>query len=390
MPAFCAQLDAGVNGVALTKWKQETANDILASPLFAGKLDVSNNSQKAWHEIVVRKFTNYRTQVYLKKADSTVAPSPKHRGVPLLHFSTLLTAWQLFAKENESVIHSAAEERHAAAGTGTVGSAYQTVLKEKWDTLDSDARDERQTRADKFGGDIHRSKTFFRAAMHTALATLCQGGLLGNAELLLFYGWRDFPSSLSPELYSSLHGHSAHDKTNFGGTDGELLRQYGLAWYKFAEDVIPGPAKPTNVNIVLSQNPDGVPLFPSINFGAVGTDIRYLLSEYFNAVWVKSTGLTTAIPWVEIGQTPFRYYHTVSFSFPAPLLPPNELTNVHVLLVAEYLSELSSRSTPFVFALDLSAQQPQTGSTVIVPPIEPPPPATPPPEDEDRLTPPVE
>ncbi|KAK7006977.1 hypothetical protein R3P38DRAFT_2728184, partial [Favolaschia claudopus] len=347
MPAFCAQLDAGVNGVALTKWKQETANDILASPLFAGKLDVSNNSQKGWHEIVVRKFTNYRTQVYLKKADSTIAPPPKHRGVPLLHFSTLLTARQLFAKENESVIHSAAEERHAAAGTGTVGSAYQTVLKEKWDALDSDARDEWQTRADKFGGDIHRNQTDFKESMHTALATLCQCGLLGDAELLLFYGWRDLKGDIST---GALHGHSAHNKTNFGGTDGELLRQYGLAWYKFAEDVIPGPAKPTNVNIVLSQNPDGVPLFPSIDFGAVGlTDIRYLLSEYFDAVWVKSTGLTTTIPWDEIGKTPSRYYHTVSFSFPAPLLPPNELTNVHVLLVAEYLSELSSRSTPFVF-----------------------------------------
>ncbi|KAK7022526.1 hypothetical protein R3P38DRAFT_2532893, partial [Favolaschia claudopus] len=315
-----------------------------------------------------------------------------------------LTARQLFAKENESVIHSAAEERHAAAGTGTVGSAYQTVLKEKWDALDSDARDEWQTRADKFGGDIHRNQPDFKESMHTALATLCQGGLLGDAELLLFYGWRDLKGDIST---GALHGHSAHNKTNFGGTDGELLRQYGLAWYKFAEDVIPGPAKPTNVNIVLSQNPDGVPLFPSIDFGAVGlTDIRYLLSEYFNAVWgknflrercdssnsisVKSTGLTTTIPWDEIGKTPSRYYHTVSFSFPAPLLPPNELTNVHVLLVAEYLSELSSRSTPFVFALDLSAQQPQTDLTVIVPPIGPPPPATPPPEDEDRLTPPVE
>ncbi|KAK6974769.1 hypothetical protein R3P38DRAFT_2811631 [Favolaschia claudopus] len=197
MPAFCAQLDAGVNGVALTKWKQETANDILASPLSAGKLDVSNNSQKAWHEIVVRKFTNYRTQVYLKKADSTVAPPPKHRGVPLLHFSSLLTARQLFAKENEGVLHSAAEERHAATGTGTVGSAYQTVLKEKWDALDSDARDEWQTRADKFGGDIHRNQTDFKESMHTALATLCQGGLLGDAELLLFYGWRDLKGDIS-------------------------------------------------------------------------------------------------------------------------------------------------------------------------------------------------
>ncbi|KAK6977780.1 hypothetical protein R3P38DRAFT_2581088 [Favolaschia claudopus] len=223
MPAFCAQLDAGVNGVALTKWKQETANDILASPLSAGKLDVSNNSQKAWHEvclqlytslqsicalisaivlqIVVRKFTNYRTQVYLKKADSTVAPPPKHRGVPLLHFSSLLTARQLFAKENEGVLHSAAEERHAATGTGTVGSAYQTVLKEKWDALDSDARDEWQTRADKFGGDIHRNQTDFKESMHTALATLCQGGLLGDAELLLFYGWRDLKGDISTGAY---------------------------------------------------------------------------------------------------------------------------------------------------------------------------------------------
>ncbi|KAJ7788901.1 hypothetical protein B0H14DRAFT_3892183 [Mycena olivaceomarginata] len=55
--------------------------------------------------------------------------------------------------------------------------------------------------------------------MHRALAELCQGGLLGDAEVLMFYTWRDSRSDIAT---GTLHGHSTHNSQNFDGTDGEL------------------------------------------------------------------------------------------------------------------------------------------------------------------------
>lgn len=107
--------------------------------------------------MVVRKFTNYRTQVYLKSNPETGRAS-KQKGVPLLHFSSLLTARQFFARENEASIHAEASLRLASAGgVGTLGAIYQTVLKEKWNALDTESQDEWQSKADEFAGDIEQS-----------------------------------------------------------------------------------------------------------------------------------------------------------------------------------------------------------------------------------------
>jgi hypothetical protein len=107
--------------------------------------------------MVVRKFTNYRTQVYLKAKPGTGRTS-KHKGVPLLHFSSLLTARQFFARENEASIHSEASARLASAGgVGTLGAIYQTVLKERWDALDVQLQDEWQSKADEFAGNVEES-----------------------------------------------------------------------------------------------------------------------------------------------------------------------------------------------------------------------------------------
>jgi hypothetical protein len=51
MDAFCAQLDAGVEGATLTKWKQDTANAILASAPFVDKLDLSVHNRKVWFDV---------------------------------------------------------------------------------------------------------------------------------------------------------------------------------------------------------------------------------------------------------------------------------------------------------------------------------------------------
>lgn len=49
-PALAKELDRGVDGQALTKWKQARASEILDSPHFTA-LDMDKNSRKTWFEV---------------------------------------------------------------------------------------------------------------------------------------------------------------------------------------------------------------------------------------------------------------------------------------------------------------------------------------------------
>ncbi|KAJ6458759.1 hypothetical protein C8R45DRAFT_942595 [Mycena sanguinolenta] len=65
-PEFVKEINKGTTGAALTHWKQAKASSILESASFEG-LDFEKFSCKAWFEMIVRKFTNHRNQVYLKE-----------------------------------------------------------------------------------------------------------------------------------------------------------------------------------------------------------------------------------------------------------------------------------------------------------------------------------
>ncbi|KAJ7710743.1 hypothetical protein B0H17DRAFT_1223937 [Mycena rosella] len=379
---FCSQLDDGLDGAALTKWKQDMANTIIESALFAGQLDFSINSKKKWFEtcifMIVQKFTNYRTQVYLKANPEMETRSSRHKGIPLLHFSSLLNPRQFFARENEAAIHQEASTQLASAGgVGTLGALYQTVLKERWDGLGQDSRDDWQLQAEKIAGNIEQNQKDFQEGMHSALGDLCQGGLLGDAEMLMFYAFRDVKGDLST---GTIHGHSTHNKVNFGDTNEVLWSDYGLPWYKFAERAIPRLSETIAVNLSLPMNTSGTIVFPSIDVGNVpAVDVRYLLVEYFKAVWIKSTGSTDTIPWNDIVSAPYRFYQTEMFSFPVPLSSPDELSNAHVLLLAEFLASNSSvlSVTPFIFHLDPDEKDPSIPPAIVSPSLPNPVPSSP-------------
>ncbi|KAJ7817637.1 hypothetical protein B0H13DRAFT_1922821 [Mycena leptocephala] len=117
--------------------------------------------------------------------------------------------------------------------------------------------------------------------MNLALRDLCQGKVLGDAEMLLFYGFRE-PST--GELSTGMiHDHSVHNSVNFGGGREELELQYGLPWSEFAENAIPRPVIP---NPLIPLNANNEPVSPSINVNniAIG-DKRMLLCDYFDLCW---------------------------------------------------------------------------------------------------------
>jgi hypothetical protein len=80
-------------------------------------------------KMIVRKFTNYRTQVYLKNSETFTPPQPPSPTGPLFKFSSVLTDRQLFAKDNSASINSVAAQLLTAKGHGTLAPAYQSVLK---------------------------------------------------------------------------------------------------------------------------------------------------------------------------------------------------------------------------------------------------------------------
>jgi hypothetical protein len=156
----------------LTKWKQKTATKILESALFID-LDTDKYSKKDWfnvrgcwvrvkvdelsifHQHIVRKFTNYLNNVYLKKMNSSSLSQANPKTSPLLNFSSLLSGRQLFARENRDSINKSTTDR-VAAGTGptNTAAAYQTVLKEMWDSLSAEDQDAWTVRAAAESGDV--------------------------------------------------------------------------------------------------------------------------------------------------------------------------------------------------------------------------------------------
>ncbi|KAJ7935036.1 hypothetical protein B0H13DRAFT_2477636 [Mycena leptocephala] len=108
----------------------------------------------------------------------------------------------------------------------SVAPAYLVVLKDMWDALspeeksdwDSQAEDEASD-VELYGYENRRNQREFSTSIHLAFRSLCQGGLFGDAEMLLFYGFRDTKNgellagtqvSFAPIMPAKLPSHSVH------------------------------------------------------------------------------------------------------------------------------------------------------------------------------------
>ncbi|KAJ7922541.1 hypothetical protein B0H13DRAFT_1865723 [Mycena leptocephala] len=108
-------------------------------------------------QMIVRKFTNYRHQVYLKSPDHATSPAlSTKRANPLLNYA----------------------------------GVYQNILKEQWDALTGEEQAGWNDRAEVEAGNIRQNQQEFANTMTLALRDLCQGTLLGDAEMMLFYAFR--------------------------------------------------------------------------------------------------------------------------------------------------------------------------------------------------------
>ncbi|KAJ7038639.1 hypothetical protein C8F04DRAFT_1255924 [Mycena alexandri] len=342
-PDFVKEMDKGVTGAGLTRWKQTTASNILDSPLFLN-LDIVKFKRQTWYEMVVRKFTNYRNQVYLKSEDAhrrTLTVAQLKKANPLLKFSSLKTGRELFALDHHDTITHTAKQRALDTNSNSPAGVYQTVLKEHWDALSSDEQGHWNDLAEAQGGDIGNNQREFATNLTLALRDLCQGRLLGDAEMVLFYGFRE-PNG-GDLIAGTIQAHSAHNHIHFGGTPEELELHHGKAWADFAERVIP---RPVISNPLLPRNSNNEPVFPLIAIDTVPiADMRMLLTDYFNECWVdQNPGIE--VPWEAITSDPAKYYNTSETYFSIKLDHPQNLSIVQTLTLVEGLLATSVMSIP--------------------------------------------
>ncbi|KAJ7243461.1 hypothetical protein C8J57DRAFT_1525569 [Mycena rebaudengoi] len=247
-PEYIQKLDAGLRGLELTKWKQAVASKVLELPEFLD-LDCAKNPRPKWFAIIVRKYTNYYHQVYKKDHPEEPSALTIAKENPLLKFSSILSGRQMFARDTHDTILAASRQHIADSGTNQAAT-YQLVLKGMWDALSTEQKAEWDAKAEDECGDVTLNQKEFGTNIEQALRGLCQGGLVGDAEMLLFYAFRE--PGTGDLLAGTVHGHSIHNKAHFG--DEKLQETYGEPWFKFADNVIPEPAVNSSISIPVGEN----------------------------------------------------------------------------------------------------------------------------------------
>ncbi|KAJ7911787.1 hypothetical protein B0H13DRAFT_1875408 [Mycena leptocephala] len=340
--------------------------------------------------------------VYLKAADGSSPGLSNKRANPLLKFSSITSGRQLFAQENSDTLSAAVQQRLCDTDSKSTAGVYQNVLKERWDSLSSEEQTGWNTRAEAEAGNIIRNQHEFVETMSLALRDLCQGGLLGDSEMVLWYAFRE--AGNEDLMAGSIHGHSAHNQIRFGVGQDDLHTQYEKAWWDFADNSIPrlSSGNPVRVNSCIPRNSAGQPILPSIDLNSISmADMCTLLGEYFDQCWGKSrllhgnfssksdrdiaiahrtiAGKVANIPWEDIVTSSQKYYDAQSLSI--ALDHPQNLSGVQILTLAQGLLATSVGPTPFRF---LEAEE-----EVLIPssPTAPPPSASPAPSSPSKTPP---
>ncbi|KAJ7052071.1 hypothetical protein C8F01DRAFT_1338436 [Mycena amicta] len=369
IPELELKLQRRISTRELTKWKQQTASRAMDNPAFAS-LDLTSRNRKAWFlvsihntkyiQMIVRKFTNHVNRRWSQSKEAKAQAKTN----PFLDFAPKLTGRALFAEENDEDIKVAVAESRARTGQTCSAGLYQTELKSRWDALAPEEKSEFNTRAEEDMMDVSRNQVQFPTTMNLALNHLCRNNYVGDAEMMLLYGFRNEAGDV---ISGAIHAHAADDKANFGAMDVDFQAQLGDAWGEHVAMAIPCPLKSTTK---IPWNSNNHPVFPTIDLnGASPSDLRLVLADYLDACWEASHQGTvarqTSIPWSSIVSAPADYYDAEML--PAPLDDPQNLSVVQVLLLSQHFVSTSGPSAPAPFAFRTTG----TGA----PP--PPPPASP-------------
>ncbi|KAJ6557472.1 hypothetical protein B0H19DRAFT_1376237 [Mycena capillaripes] len=290
----------------------------------------------------------------------------------------------LFARENSAAINAASQQRLLDTNTKSSVAVYQNTLKQQWDSLSGESQAAWNDRAEAEAGNVlskcllslaadtltisFRNQQEFIETMSMALQDLCQGGLLGDSEMILWYAFREVGND---DLRAgSIHAHSAHNQVRIGAGQEDLHSQYEKAWWHFADDSIP---RNVPVNTSIPRNSADQPVFPAVDLNTVSmADMRTLLGDYFDQCWDHRgvDNKATLIPWEKLVSEPGKCCYF------------QNLSAIEVLTLAQCLLSTSSINSPTPFRFLDPEEELLVHSNPASPPESPPrqslPPGSPP------------
>lgn len=212
-PALREQLSLNGIGNVVNTWIDETATDIFASDYFDGvraaspvggmdtdpaTLDADGNTLRSpneWKQDIKKKLRNHnRTKAAVEALEEYKAKTCGGGG-GTASSSNPTTAtvgerpsYRFFGRK--PLTGRALYESEHKAELGGVRGSYQTDLRVGWDGLADKKREGYEGRAWRAVHDVGVNQTAMPRALHEELSDICQGGLMGDVEMVLLYAFR--------------------------------------------------------------------------------------------------------------------------------------------------------------------------------------------------------
>ncbi|KAE9386627.1 hypothetical protein BT96DRAFT_1005887 [Gymnopus androsaceus JB14] len=258
---------------------------------------------------------------------------------PLNGYTSPAAGKDLFRRENNDAIKNLATDKFK--DTSALG--YQRALSELW----KNAQDQEDYNKRAKTIDIFKNQLKFRAAMTSALISMCQSNTLGPAEMVLLAGFRDEQNNLK---CFHLHGHHDFSNSDTFPLDKQEVEKMLKAWSDHCEEHIPKHVKqePAAKDETLLRNLNGVPVFEKLDL------------DDLSPKQVATDREQPSIPFTAIEANPEDFIDTKKFRFPV-ILKAVEMLDVDARFkLAAYLMTISSVDHPEPFTLhekaDISAR----------------------------------
>ncbi|KAJ7445242.1 hypothetical protein B0H11DRAFT_2341531 [Mycena galericulata] len=323
-PALMYQLPAD-----LKAWKKSTAETIVASPLFLGKLatkaqdPVKGGDSSEWKTRIEKKFQNF----FNRHQNGSFYFSP-------------LSGIALFELEHRESIAASAIDLAARTNTSR-DLCYQMRRREQWDALDPEKQNDYQSRASSTPANVATNQADFTRSVGKVLTELCRGGQVGDLELMLFWAFRENNGIVQ---HGIINAHAADNVPDMADTTPDWDAKFGIPWKDFAEQYIPNANPPSVLEI--QRNSQGLPVFPNVDWGkSTSSSLCDVIVEYLSHLW-RISWKETPVAWTDIDADPEIYYDIDQFTLPVRLRAPESLGHANIFALAEYFA---SAKPPFVF-----------------------------------------
>ncbi|KAE9397264.1 hypothetical protein BT96DRAFT_995983 [Gymnopus androsaceus JB14] len=209
------------------------------------------------------------------------------------------------------------------------GENYQTVVKDMWDGLTEEKRNQWNEEAKQV--DVAGNQRRFQTALPALFKVFATSGHVGPVEALVVYSYCNTEQQVHTRHFSM--GTSGLDFATETIGENEFLKLYVKPFHNWAADALPVDPKGY---IFLYDN--GFALFPDVELAELkGKEIQTLVKDFLGKIWGKQYGIE--IPWDEIKEDPRSFYDERKFHLPVALVDPQTISGANIVTLAEYFQE---------------------------------------------------